>query len=166
MSKEGKERHGSQTFYKLVEEVVEMHDKKSHDYASNEDPYGNYHFAGKMSQLFKNSDDAGFVGRIGEKLFRLANLENSEKTAKNESVEDTEKDIVTITILWMADRRDRRNKGFNSVKELMNSSMEEIGRKLSEEVNEERKKQLAEGSWEGFPEKNLRTPIQELKDSK
>lgn len=87
------------------------HDKKSHDYASNDNPSGNYHFAGKLALLFAHSEqDAGFIGRLGEKFYRLANLEASQKIAKAESIEDTERDIATITILWMSDRRDRRAK--------------------------------------------------------
>lgn len=102
-------KHGNPEFYKMLEQMGEMHDKKSHDYASDDNPCGNYHFAGMLSQLFKNPDDAGFVGRIGEKLFRLATLENGRKTPKNESVEDTEIDICTIVVLWMSDRRNRRD---------------------------------------------------------
>jgi hypothetical protein len=85
------------------------HDKKSHDYASNDNPYGNYHFAGQVSSMFAHSpQDAGFAGRLAEKIYRLANLESSGKSAKNESVDDTEIDIAVITALWMADRMDRR----------------------------------------------------------
>lgn len=103
------ERHGSPTFYLLLGEMAETHNKKSHDYASSENPYGNYHLAGQLAVLFAHShQDAGFVGRLGEKIYRLANLESSGKTAQNESIEDTEKDIATIAALWMADRRDRR----------------------------------------------------------
>lgn len=104
-------RHGSPTFYSLLDELAKLHDEKSHDYASNDNPSGNYHFAGELAMLFKHSSkDAGFVGRIGEKLYRLANLESSRKTPKNETIEDTERDICVIICLWMADRRDRRNK--------------------------------------------------------
>jgi hypothetical protein len=99
---------GSKTFHELLKEAGQLHAIKSHDYASDEDPYGNYKFAGMMSQLFKSADDAGFVGRIGEKLFRLANLENNGKQARNESIEDTERDLCTIMILWISMRRDRR----------------------------------------------------------
>ena len=99
---------GSRTFHELLKEAGQLHTVKSHDYASDEDPYGNYRFAGMMSQLFKSADDAGFVGRIGEKLFRLANLENHAKAPKNESIEDTERDLCTIMILWISMRRDRR----------------------------------------------------------
>lgn len=114
----GRTRHGSPTFYKLLQEAAETHDKKSHDYASNDNPAGNYHFAGTMSQLFKDPRDAGFIGRVGEKLYRLANIENRtfapegtmEAKVMNESIEDTETDIFTIIGLWISDRRNRRNK--------------------------------------------------------
>ena len=105
-------RHGSPEFYALLERMANVHDTKSHDYASNDNPFGNYHFAGMLSKLFNNPDDAGFIGRIGEKIYRLANLENSGKVAKNETIEDTEIDICVIVTLWMADRLKRRsNKG-------------------------------------------------------
>ena len=102
------DKPGSKTFYELLKEAGQLHAIKSHDYASNEDPYGNYRFAGMMSQLFKSADDAGFVARIGEKMFRLANLENNAKAPKNESIEDSERDICTIVVLWISMRRDRR----------------------------------------------------------
>lgn len=105
------ERHGSPRFYKLLEEMADTHSKKSHDYASNENPYGNYHFAGHVSSMFSHSpEDAGFAGRLAEKIFRISNLESGGKNAKNESIEDTERDICVIAALWMADRRDRRAK--------------------------------------------------------
>lgn len=88
--------------------MEDIHDKKSHDYASNEDPFANYKFAGLLSKLFNNPDDAGFIGRIGEKLYRLANLDNDNKKVLNESIEDTERDIATIVTLWIAMRRERR----------------------------------------------------------
>lgn len=110
------EKHGSPTYYKLLKEMADTHDKKSHDYASNENPFGNYHFAGLLATMFSHSpEDAGFVGRIGEKLYRLANLERTNKSPKNESIEDTEVDIAIITTLWMADRKDRRMKKINDV---------------------------------------------------
>lgn len=104
-------KHGNPRFYQLLEEMAETHDKKSHDYASNENPFGNYHFAGQIAAMFSHSpDDAGFAGRIAEKVYRLANLEGEGKQPKNESIEDTERDIAVITCLWIADRRDRRGK--------------------------------------------------------
>lgn len=115
----GRTRNGSPTFYKLLETMAELHDRKSHDYASSDNPSGNYHFAGMLSKLFNNPDDAGFIGRIGEKLYRLANLENAGKLAKNETIADTELDICVIVALWMADRRDRRS-NIEKVNDILN----------------------------------------------
>ena len=132
---QGRVRHGSPTFYSLLEEMAVTHDKKSHDYASDSNPSGNYHFAGKLALLFAHSEqDAGFVGRIGEKLYRLANLESSQKIAQNESIEDTERDLCVIMALWMADRRDRRTRA-NAIKEKIN-------------------RQMREGTWEGITEQS------------
>lgn len=101
--------NGSPTFYSLLDQMRNTHHKKSHDYANNDNPYGNYHFAGMLSKLFNNSDDAGFVGRLGEKLYRLATLENGNKLPMNETIEDTETDLCVIMALWVASRRDRRS---------------------------------------------------------
>lgn len=103
-------RNGNPLFYELLEKMAETHDRKAHDYASNNDPAGNYHFAGKLSKLFNDPDDAGFIGRLGEKFYRLANIDNNGLTTLNESIKDTEIDIATITLLWMVDRMDRRKK--------------------------------------------------------
>jgi len=112
-------RHGSPLFYRLLEEMAETHDRKSHDYASDENPSGNYHFAGQMAGLFVHSfQDAGFFGRLAEKVYRLANLEKSGKHPKNETIEDTEKDICVIAALWMADRRDRRAKKLAAIEKI------------------------------------------------
>lgn len=125
------ERHGSPVFYKLLEEMAETHDKKSHDYASNKNPYGNYHFAGEMALLFAhNSKDAGFVGRLAEKIYRLANLESSGKVPTNESIEDTERDIAVITALWMASRRDSRKAPILSNSEEASCKMIELSSQL------------------------------------
>jgi hypothetical protein len=105
-----KERHGSPTFYALLDKMAEVHSKKSHDYASDDSPYGNYYFAGELSKLFNNSRDAGFVGRLAEKLYRLANIENRGLPVLNESIQDTEDDIAVIVALWISSRRDRREK--------------------------------------------------------
>jgi len=110
----GYTRHGSPLYYSLLHEMAETHHAKSHDYASDRNPFGNYHFAGQLALLFAHSpEDAGFIGRIGEKIFRLANLDGTGKTPKNESIEDTERDIAVIATLWMADRRTRRMAKYN-----------------------------------------------------
>jgi hypothetical protein len=100
--------HGSPSFYALLAEMRETHDKKSHDYAEDSNPYGNYEFAGSVAGLFAHSsDDAGFAGRLAEKIFRLSVLGKRQAEPRNESVADTERDIAVISCLWMASRRDK-----------------------------------------------------------
>jgi hypothetical protein len=107
----GYTRQGSERFYKILAEMAELHHKKSHDYANDNDPFGNYRFAGTIANMFAHSNiDAGFAGRLAEKIFRLSVLEGSGKIPKNESIADTELDIAVIATLWMAARQDSRGK--------------------------------------------------------
>lgn len=127
----GRVRHGSPTFYKLLEKMADVHDRKSHDYASDENPFGNYEFSGEVAALFAHSPkDAGFAGRMAEKLYRIANLERAGKTPKNESIEDTEDDLCVIVALWMSARKDRRRNGlanaFDAVKQDLKRGMDRI----------------------------------------
>lgn len=108
---QARQRNGSPVFYGMLNEMAETHDRKSHDYASNDSPYANYQFAGKLAALFAHSpEDMGFLSRIGEKMYRLANLEKDGKIPSNESMEDTERDLPIIMTLWMSMRRERRMK--------------------------------------------------------
>ncbi len=132
----GRVRHGSPTFYNLLQEMAETHDRKSHDYASDSNPSGNYHFAGEMANMFSYSpQDAGFVGRLAEKLYRIKNLESSGRLGITESIEDTERDIATITALWIADRRDRRSR--------MNQAVERVRHRMDEAMERHEKSQQA-----------------------
>lgn len=102
-------RPGSQFFYRLLDRLANLHEKKSQDYASVDNPVGNYHFAGMVSAMFAHSTfDAGFAGRLAEKIYRLANLEKDGKKPNFESIEDSELDICVLTLLWMSDRQERR----------------------------------------------------------
>ena len=107
----GGERRGSPIFYELLSEMAETHDSKSHDYANSNNPFGNYEFAGILAGMFSHSSiDAGFVGRLGEKIYRLHVLESGGKIPLNESIADTERDIAVIATLWMAARKEKRLK--------------------------------------------------------
>jgi len=106
-----RQRCGSPLFYELLQEMAETHDIKSHDYANNNAPSANYEFAGTLASMFSHSPvDAGFVGRLGEKIYRLYVLESGNKIPKNESIADTERDIAVIATLWMAARKEKREK--------------------------------------------------------
>jgi hypothetical protein len=118
---QGRTRHGSPGFYKLLEQMAELHDRKSHDYARDNDPFGNYEFAGLIANMFSSSPvDAGFSGRLAEKIYRLYVLQSENKIPKTDTIDDTERDIAVIATLWMAARRDKRGqdlKGYPIAKE-------------------------------------------------
>lgn len=101
-----KQRNGSPEFYKLLDEAAEIHNKKSADYATNTDPLGNYRYAGELAKRFNDPTDAGLMGRFAEKLQRVINLEG--KSPVNESIEDTENDMLVIIALFISNRRKRR----------------------------------------------------------
>lgn len=131
--KQGRQRHGSPIFYKMLEEMAQLHDRKSHDYAKDDDPFGNYIFSGQVAKLFSHSPlDIGFVTRLAEKLYRLANLESSGKTPKNESIQDTELDISVIVTLWMAARRHDRQLAKSSLGSDFLKKYDEVRLKMDE----------------------------------
>jgi hypothetical protein len=86
-------------FNKLMDELKQLHSKKNHDYASDDDPYSNFEFAAHLVKEFNNPVDVVFVCMIGIKIARLGQL-LSGKTPNNESVEDTLKDLTTYCGIW------------------------------------------------------------------
>lgn len=100
-------RRGNLLFYQILEEAASIHEKKSHDYAINSDPMVNYRTAGMIAHKFRDHTEAGLAGRFAEKVMRLLVLEEKIEVL-NESVEDTENDLLVILALFIARRRERR----------------------------------------------------------
>jgi hypothetical protein len=90
----------NKTFYDLLKESGQLHSVKM-----NEEPIENFEFSGMMSKLFTDALNAGFMARVGEKLIRLANLEN---TSRTDDIATAEKELCVAMILWLSARRDRR----------------------------------------------------------
>lgn len=107
---EYKKRNGSPEFYKLLEAMGDIHDKKSHDYAMASNPFSNFERAGEIASWFKNPVDIAFAALIGVKLARLAELSNTGKEPNNESVEDTHLDLATYCALWAAYKKEEGKK--------------------------------------------------------
>lgn len=92
----------SKHFLELLDEMKEVHIKKSHDYAQDENPFSNFTYAAEVLKPFKNPIDQVFAGIIGIKLARLAELLSSGKTPSNESIADTFVDLANYSALWGA----------------------------------------------------------------
>jgi len=77
-----------------------IHDAKSHDYATDDNPYSNFDFAKIVLAGFKNPHDQPYVTMVSVKLARLSELLGRGKTPKHESVEDTFLDLANYVVLW------------------------------------------------------------------
>ena len=82
--------YGHPLFYKIVDELCEIHSNKSHDYGGKADPLYNLRQFGWK----------GVVVREGDKFCRLKNFcEQGEFKVKSESIIDTFNDMAIYAIL-------------------------------------------------------------------
>ena len=82
----------------ILDRMREVHEKKNHDYASNENPFSNFLYAADFASDFTDNVDKTFATIIGIKLARLIALQGKE--AVNESVLDTYQDLTIYMSLW------------------------------------------------------------------
>ena len=83
--------------------AIDLIAAKNHDYSSPQLPFSNFTLSGYMTRFFADrgaqNETLGFVNLIGTKLARLTELLNN-KQPKNESIDDTFKDLVNYVLLW------------------------------------------------------------------
>ena len=84
-------------FDAILQAMKATHDKKSNDYAEDDNPYSNFETAAKAAGT---TVDVVFRVMIGIKLARLNELEGKGKTANFESLEDTRRDLATYGALY------------------------------------------------------------------
>lgn len=70
--------------------------KKANDYASNTDCFSNFKF---IAQVCKVPIEKTFLQFLAVKIARLSELVGEMKEAKNESIEDTLKDLANYSCL-------------------------------------------------------------------
>jgi hypothetical protein len=80
----------------LLAEMKKVHDQKGHDYSSGGE-FDNFEFASSFAAPFSGVERT-FATILGIKFARLRALQGKE--AKNESYEDTLKDITIYCSLW------------------------------------------------------------------
>lgn len=103
----GKKYYGSPEFYKIIDELKELHSKKSKDYNSENDPMSNFKICEKAGiPAWK-----GIVVRLSDKFSRLLSFcKREEFEVNDESVEDTLRDLANYSILCMVAYRERIKK--------------------------------------------------------
>jgi hypothetical protein len=86
-----------------IKKMKETHIKKNEDYATEQNPFSNFHFQTQVVKEFKHDQDKVFASLVAVKLARLANLLSSDKVPNNESIEDTFIDAANYMLLWRAE---------------------------------------------------------------
>lgn len=72
--------------------------RKNADYAGSADPFLNF----KLSEHLGIPAEKAIVVRMGDKLQRIANLLEREAQVKDESVDDTLKDLANYSLILLA----------------------------------------------------------------
>jgi len=98
-----KKEYRNPTFKKLLDEMLALHERKSHDYANDGNPYSNFEAAARFAHV---TVDQVFEVLLGIKYARLWELIRAGKTPNNESIEDTLIDINVYSCLRVSYRRD------------------------------------------------------------
>lgn len=97
---------GHPDFYKILDELAELHSLKNSDYA-NRDPLSNL----KMCELGGIPGWKGVIVRLTDKISRLLTFSERESyQVKDESVEDTFKDLAVYGILGLILYRESKAK--------------------------------------------------------
>jgi hypothetical protein len=81
-------------FIKLIDEIVQLHDSKNSDYASDADPLSNF----RRSEAFGVPAWKGICVRMTDKWSRIEQL-SSGKAPKNESLRDSLIDNAVYSLL-------------------------------------------------------------------
>jgi len=90
-----KKLYGDPEFYKLLEEIAQLHSDKNHDYAG-EDPLSNF----MLSEQFGIPAWKGCLVRMSDKISRLWTFaRKNELLVKDESIIDTAKDLAVYSLL-------------------------------------------------------------------
>jgi len=102
-----KEYHGHPDFYKLIDEIREIHSNKNHDYSGGGDPFRNF----KLSENMNVPAWKGCLIRISDKFSRLCSFAKKEEfKVKDENIEDTLKDMAVYSLICIILYRERLNK--------------------------------------------------------
>jgi len=106
--------HGHPDFYKILDELKELHNKKNYQYASNKEPLGNFNRVGKLCHkvmLNPNISDNLKVGMVqmAKQIDAVYDMVGENKIGTVEAVEDKLKDIAVYAIIVMILYKENKN---------------------------------------------------------
>ena len=96
--KEPVENEFMEEYKKIVTETMELCIKKNKDYGSS------------VQDTFEKFGDISYLVRITDKYNRICSLLNREGEVKDESIDDTIRDMANYSFLWLASRNLKENK--------------------------------------------------------
>ena len=96
--KEPVENEFMEEYKKIVTETMELCVKKNKDYGSS------------VEDTFEKFGDISYLVRITDKYNRICSLLNREGEVKDESIDDTIRDMANYAFLWLASRNLKENK--------------------------------------------------------
>jgi len=98
-----KKQFGHPDFYKILEELADLHSEKNYQYATDKDPLSNFKSAGKMTEkLFKSNINiplATALVYMSKQYDGILNIVGEGKKNTIESLEDKLRDIAVYSIL-------------------------------------------------------------------
>lgn len=100
-------------FRAITDEMVALTTRKNADYADASDAFQNFRL---IERLGAATTEQGFVVRMSDKLQRIGNLISRPNQVKDETIEDTLKDLAIYSILFLIYLRyknDQKQKGKN-----------------------------------------------------
>jgi hypothetical protein len=94
--KRTEKRHGHPKFYKLLEQMADLHSRKNHDYAGTGDPFKNF----KACERINLSPFIGIITRMQDKWSRVESfIREGTLEVKGESVVDTLMDNAVYSLI-------------------------------------------------------------------
>ena len=96
--KEPVENEFMEEYKKIVTETMELCIKKNKDYGSS------------VQDTFEKFGDISYLVRITDKYNRICSLLNGEGEIKDESIDDTIRDMANYSFLWLASRNLKEKK--------------------------------------------------------
>ena len=96
--KEPVENEFMEEYKKIVTETMELCVKKNKDYGSS------------VQDTFEKFGDISYLVRITDKYNRICSLLNREGEVKDESIDDTIRDMANYAFLWLASRNLKEKK--------------------------------------------------------
>jgi hypothetical protein len=116
-------RYGHPMFHTLIEEIRELHEKKNKQYATSDDPLGNFRRTGKIiAKMLKPGLDptlASCLAFMSKQVDGVYEIFGEAKTDTIDSLEDKLLDIAVYSIIAMIMVRESRKQNEVSVEELV-----------------------------------------------